>query len=123
MPMVFENLDNEKTQMLKKMIETINNKNHGYCINQDEDIMSISDKEYKNVLYEIWKVLYDSKWTADLFLKSSDNDRIEHLSNQLLTLTDNINIRNWCSQFVSFRDVIFKQYGILEYVKNKCVIN
>lgn len=119
MPSYIKN-DYEKTNVIKRMLETINKVKSNYYLKENTDIKTITNEEYRGLLKEMSELLNNSTWDISVFSSKTDDDIIQYLSEQLYKITDNINLENDCKIIVSIRNRIFIQDNILEYVKNKC---
>lgn len=111
----------ENTTMLKTMIDTIKEKT-GNVIISTQDIDNITNIEFRQIIEEISKLLNNSSWTIPDFYKNDDEDIINHVTEQLSMLTDNIDIKSGCKTIITIRDKVFKEDNIIEIVKNKCSI-
>lgn len=112
--------DYEKTNVIKRMLETINKEKSNFYLKENTDVKAITNEEYRGILKEMSELLNNSTWDISDYSNKTDEDIIKYLSEQLCKITDNINIENDCKIIVSIRDRIFTQDNILEYVKNKC---
>lgn len=120
MPSYFRQ-DYESTSMLKSMIDTIKRKTENDIIST-QDIDNITNIEYRQIIDEISKLLNNSSWTIPDFYKNADEDIINHVTEQLSMLTENIDIKSDCKTIITIRDKVFKEYNIIDIVKNKCSI-
>ncbi len=110
----------EKTNVIKRMIETINKEKPNYYLRENTNIKTITNEEYRGILKEMSDLLNNSAWDISEYSNKTDEDIIKYLNEQLFKITDTINIENDCNIIVSLRNRIFIEDNILEYVKNKC---
>lgn len=119
---LIEKNDYRQTEILKKIIQTVNSKIPNYYININTDINNLSDNDYYNILNETRKIMVNGSWQMEKFVDNTDNEIIKHISDELSCLTDNVSIESWCNKFVEIREKIFTKYNVLDIVKEKCVL-
>ena len=120
MPMNYDT-NSEIHDMTLKMVDTIKKKVGENSLIQHVEIDAITNSEYKKIVLEIGKIMDELSWKMDDFANCTDDDIIKHIVNMLSLINDNLSIDKECKQMVLLRDKIFKEYKIIEVVKNKCV--
>lgn len=112
--------DYQNNSMLKTMIKILNKGRTENIIISAQNIESITNIEYRQIIDEISKLLNNSSWTISDFYEKTNEDIINHITEQLSMLTNNIDIKSDCKTIITFRDKVFKEDNIIEIVKNKC---
>ena len=112
--------DDKTLDMIRRVIATINNDGRGNDLLQNVDIESVTNEQYVLVLYEIRKVLGESSWEIENYVKRSDDEKINYIKGRLAILDESINIEKDCKNFVYYRNRIFVKANILEAIKKKC---
>lgn len=107
--------------MTLKMVDTIKKKFGESSLIQHIDIDTITDLEYREIVFETGKIMDKLSWEMGDFANSTDDDTIKHLVNMLSQINDDLSIDKECKQMVLLREKIFNEYKILEVIKNMCV--
>lgn len=97
----------ERMRMTEKMIQSVGKSLPGYFLTEITDISTISEKDYRDLLYRVRNIMLETSWTLDKFKTNSDKDNINHIKDCFSMFTENINIEQYCIQFIKLKDKVF----------------